>query len=167
MRGMKSYASFCPVAKTAEIFAERWTPLLLRELCMGSRRFSDLQQGLPLISRSLLSQRLRELELAGVVERIATGDGPRHEYRLTEQGEAFRPLIDMMGMWGQTHGRGRIQPEDTDPAQLVWGMRRHLDAQPLPARRLVVQFEFSGVGKTWHGARYWWLCCAGRRSTSA
>lgn len=154
---MRSYASFCPVAKTAEIFAERWTPLLLRELCMGARRFGELQQGLPLISRSLLAQRLRELELAGVVERVPLPDGVRHEYRLTAEGDAFRPLIDLMGMWGQTHGRGRIRPGDTDPAQLVWGMRRHLETAALPAGRLVVQFEFSGVTKARNAARYWWL----------
>ena len=112
---------------------------------------------MPLISRSLLSQRLHELELAGVIEKAAIAGTPRYEYRLTPQGEAFRPLIDLMGMWGQTHGRGRVQPEDTDPAQLMWSMRRNLDMRSLPAKRLVIQFEFSGVGKTWHGARYWWL----------
>lgn len=149
---MKSYASFCPVAKTAEIFAERWTPLLLREMCMGVRRFSELQQGLPQISRALLAQRLREMEEAGIIEKT-----PSREYRLTAAGEAFRPIIDMMAAWGQAHGRGRIALQDTDPAQLIWGLRRHMNMRPLPEQRLVIQFEFSGVPKAFRHARYWWM----------
>lgn len=154
---MKSYASFCPVAKAAEVFAERWTPLLLRELCLGARRFTDLQKGLPLISRATLSQRLDELELSGVVERATPTTGARSEYRLTAAGEAFRPILEMMSDWGQTHGRGRIAPEDFDPAELMWGMRRHLDTRPLPPERLVIQFEFSGLAEAFRNARYWWL----------
>ena len=65
----KSYGQFCPVAKAAEIFAERWTPLVLRELISGSHRFSDVQRGVPLMSPSLLSRRLKELVEAGVVEK--------------------------------------------------------------------------------------------------
>ena len=152
---MKSYASFCPVAKTAEIFAERWTPLILRELFVGACRFSELQQGLPQISRALLAQRLRELELAGVVEKVA--EGRRHAYRLSPRGEAFRPLIDLMAEWGQTHGRGRVTAEDTDPEQMVWAMRRHLDLEALPAGRLVLQIEFSGLAASCRASRYWWM----------
>src|SRR5262245_50040181 len=65
--GMKGYGQFCPVAVAAEVFAERWTPLILRELLAGAHRFNDIRHGVPLISRSLLAQRLRELEDAGVV----------------------------------------------------------------------------------------------------
>ncbi len=154
---MKPYASFCPVAKTAEVFAERWTPLLLRELCMGARRFTDLQKGLPLISRATLTQRLGELEAAGVVERVSAGEGARSEYKLTEAGEAFRPILEMMSEWGQTYGRGRISAGDFDPAELMWGMRRYLDVSLLPPERLVVQFEFSGMAEAFRNARYWWL----------
>lgn len=155
MGAMKSYASFCPVAKTAEIFAERWTPLILRELFVGACRFGELQQGLPQISRALLSQRLRELELEGVVEKVA--DGRRHTYRLTPRGEAFRPLIDLMAEWGQTHGRGRVTAEDSDPEQMVWAMRRHLDLDALPPRRLVLQIEFGGLAPSCRTGRYWWM----------
>ena len=83
---MKTYGQFCPVAKAAEIFAQRWTPLIIRELLMGSRRFSELEYGMPCIPRSLLTQRLRTLEDAGVVTRKAQGKSKRAEYHLTEAG---------------------------------------------------------------------------------
>ena len=80
---MGSYGQFCPVAKAAEIVAERWTPLVLRELLCGSRRFADLHRGVPLMSRALLTQRLRQLEDAGVIRSApkARGRG-RHPGRV-------------------------------------------------------------------------------------
>src|SRR5215471_9952488 len=81
---MKGYGQFCPVAKACEIVAERWTPLVLRELLCGSTRFSELQRGVPLMSRTLLAQRLRELEDAGVVASAAKTRGRGREYWLTD-----------------------------------------------------------------------------------
>ena len=98
---MTSYGQFCPVAKAAEVFAERWTPLVLRELLCGSHRFNDLHRGVPLISRSLLTQRLRQLEEAGIVERRPGARGGGAEYHLTPAGEEFRPVVMMLGEWGQ------------------------------------------------------------------
>ena len=72
---MKGYGQFCPVAKAAEIVAERWTPLVLRELLCGSRRFSDLHRGVPLMSRTLLAGRLEQLEGAGIVRSVARPRG--------------------------------------------------------------------------------------------
>lgn len=154
---MKGYGQFCPVAKTAEVFAERWTPLILRELCCGARRFSEFQAAMPLISRALLAQRLRELEAAGVIDVLRGDDGKGREYRLTAAGEQFRPLINMMGAWGQRYVRGTITLDDTDPEQLVWGIRRHIDIRLLPKERVVAQIEFRGVPKASRAARYFWL----------
>jgi DNA-binding HxlR family transcriptional regulator len=84
---MAGYGQFCPVAVACEVFAERWTPLILRELILGARRFSDIRRGMPLISRALLTQRLRHLEDAGVIESHPVGRG--REYRLSEAGEEF------------------------------------------------------------------------------
>ena len=64
---MKRYGQFCPVAKAAEVFCERWTPLILRDLALGASRFSELQRGVPLASPSLLSHRLRQLEKEGII----------------------------------------------------------------------------------------------------
>jgi DNA-binding HxlR family transcriptional regulator len=69
-RGMQNYRQYCPVARASEILADRWTPLIVRELILGSHRFNEIERGLPGISRSLLSSRLRDLEDAGVVERL-------------------------------------------------------------------------------------------------
>src|SRR5215510_8374971 len=100
MREMSNgYDQFCPVAKAAEIFAARWTPLILRELMSGMHSFNDLQRGMPLISRAVLVARLRNLEQQGIIERRSRADGG-HEYWLTEAGEAFRPIVDALGQWG-------------------------------------------------------------------
>src|SRR4051812_28496232 len=93
-----SYGQFCPLAKACEVVTERWTPLILREMLLGSRRFSDLHRGVPLMSRSLLSKRLQELERSGVIEKVDCG-GRYDEYRLTTAGEELRPIILQLGTW--------------------------------------------------------------------
>jgi DNA-binding HxlR family transcriptional regulator len=155
---MKGYGQFCPVAKAAEIVAERWTPLILRELCYGPRRFNDVRRTMPLISRTLLAKRLRELERDEVLTSTPRPDGRGHIYRLTEAGEALRPLVAAMSDWGQRWAQGRISDDDLDPALLVWGMRRQMERASLPERRFVVQLEFFGIPPGRHrNARYWWL----------
>src|SRR6059058_5396993 len=98
---MTGYGQFCPVAKRAEVFAERWTPLLLRELLCGSHHFNQLQQGLPRMSQSLLVQRLKALEQAGIVERRPVSTGRGFEYHLTEAGAELAPVVERLGEWGQ------------------------------------------------------------------
>lgn len=155
---MKGYGQFCPVAKTAEVLAERWTPLVLRELLSGQHRFNDIQRGVPLMSRSLLSKRLRELERAGVLEkrREAGRDAPK--YFLTPAGEELRPIIDGMGAWGQRWLLFDVSEDDLDPSLLLWDMRRNLDRALVPDRRLVTRFEFTDVAGRM--AR-WWLIVEG------
>jgi len=149
---MPTYGQFCPVAKAAEIIAERWTPLILRELLLGSRRFNELESGLPHISRALLVSRLRALERAGVVAR-RPGLGRRGlEYHLTPAGEALRPVIDLLGEWGQRWANQDIRSGDIDPGLLMWDMRRRINRDQLPPRRVVVQFDFRGAY-----IESWWL----------
>src|SRR4029453_9600760 len=107
---MKGYGQFCPVAKAAETVAERWTPLVLRELLCGSRRFSDLHRGGPLMSPPLLPQRLEQLEDAGIVRSVPRPRGRGREYELTAAGEELRPLIDRLGEWGQRGGPRHNRP---------------------------------------------------------
>jgi DNA-binding HxlR family transcriptional regulator len=153
---MKGYGQFCPVAKTAEIFAQRWTPLILRELCFGPQGFNDLRRAMPLVARSVLSQRLSALTFGGVIV-ADKKPGIGSQYRLTPAGEAFRPLIQLMSKWGQTWGQGNISPTDLDPALLVWGLRRQIHPSLVPASVFVIQFEFSGLRKSKKNQRYWWL----------
>lgn len=154
---MRGYGQFCPVAKACEIVAERWTPLVLRELFCGSRRFGDLQKGVPLMSRTLLAQRLRELEDAGVVESVPKVKGRGREYSLTPAGEEMRPVIEQLGEWGQRWARGQVRAEDLDPALLMWDIHRRLNRHRLPARRVVVRFDFRGVPRIHTGRTMFWL----------
>jgi DNA-binding HxlR family transcriptional regulator len=140
---MSGYGQFCPVAKASEVLAERWTPLVVRELLCGSHRFNDLQRGVPLMSRSLLAKRLRDLERAGVIERRPSADGRGSEYHLTEAGEELRPIIMGLGAWGQRWARGELSRADLDPRLLMWDMQRNIETQALPARRVVVRFRFT------------------------
>lgn len=154
---MKRYGQFCPVAQAAELLAERWTPLVIRELLSGSRRFNDIHRGVPLMSSALLSKRLKTLERFGVVERQPMPDGG-HEYILTAAGEELRALTELMGVWGQRWVRRPVTTEDADPALLMWDLRRSINTWLLPARRVVVYFCFRDVTK---GKRSWWLVLEG------
>ncbi|HEY7065786.1 MAG TPA: helix-turn-helix domain-containing protein [Chloroflexota bacterium] len=142
---MRTYAGFCPVAKAAEIIAERWTPLIIRELLMGSHRFHELEVGVPGIPHSLLVQRLRALERAGIVERRTDGGGKRVEYWLTPGGQELFAVVRTLGEWGQRWVNHDIGPEDTAPQLLIWDMHRRIHLDRLPERRVVVQVEFRGV----------------------
>jgi DNA-binding HxlR family transcriptional regulator len=132
-----TYGQFCPVALGAEVFAERWTPLILRELLNGSHRFNELHRGVPRISRGLLVQRLASLERTGLLERRA---GP--EYHLTEAGQALRPVVDALGGWGYRFAATELHSEHLDAGLLMWFLRRRLRSENLPAQRTVVQFRF-------------------------
>jgi DNA-binding HxlR family transcriptional regulator len=138
------YGQFCPVAKASEILAERWTPLILRELLCGSHRFSELEHGLPRISRSLLAQRLRFLESAGLVERRITRDSRSPEYHLTAAGQDLYDVIIQLGEWSHRWFNPLLDEGDLDPQLLVWDMHRRLHKDSLPDRRVVVQFDFTG-----------------------
>ncbi len=143
-----SYGQFCPVAQAAEIIAERWTPLVLRELLVGSRRFNDLQRGVPLMPPATLAQRLRELQRSKLVER---GEG---EYHLTAAGRALKPIVQSLGQWGQRYAWRELGPRDLDPAFLMWDVRRWVVLGALPRRRVVILFHFAGAPS---GKRSWWL----------
>src|SRR5207237_7502569 len=97
---MFSYHQYCPVARACEILADRWTPLIVRELLAGSRHFNEIQRGLPGISRSLLVSRLQHLEDSGVVERHAGARRNVTEYVLTAAGSDLRDVVRPLGAWG-------------------------------------------------------------------
>src|SRR5690606_13174089 len=96
-----SYGQFCPVAMAAEIVCSRWTLLVVRELLCGSTRFNGLRRGVPLMSPTLLSKRLKELERAGVVTAVPTGQPGVFDYKLTPAGEDLRGVVMSLGLWGQ------------------------------------------------------------------
>jgi DNA-binding HxlR family transcriptional regulator len=145
---MAGYGQFCPIAAAAEVLTERWTPLVIRELVYGSRRFNDIQRGVPLMSSSLLTKRLRTLEAEGVIEHRG------NEYVLTPAGEELRPLVELMAVWGERWVRRQISREDADAALLMWAIRRSVDTERAPAGRTTVHFRFTAVPKA---KRCWWL----------
>jgi DNA-binding HxlR family transcriptional regulator len=145
------------VAVAAEIFAERWTPQILRELFAGSRRFGDIRRGVPLISRSLLTQRLRQLEDAGVLVSQPLSGGRGREYRLTQAGEEFRTVVDGLGAWGQRWSIEQFDIERLDAGVLMWNVRRGVVREKLPAGRTVVRFELRGAAARCRALRTLWL----------
>ena len=153
----KGYGQFCPVAKAAEVICDRWTPLVLRELMNGSRYFNELAAGLPLMSRSLLAQRLRELEDAGVLVSAPKQNGRGHEYGLTPAGEAIRPIIEGLGMWTQQWGSEKVDLDDVDDKFFPFALRRILRKTVVGKRRFVLRLVFRGLKKSRVAQRSWWL----------
>ena len=149
---MRGYGQFCPIAKASEVLGERWTNLIIRELIVGSESFNDLRKGLPLISPSLLSTRLKSLERAGVVERTDSEQGV--SYRLTEAGEELKPIIMQLGVWGHRWVRSDLSEQDLDPSLLMWDIHRNLNTQFFAVGQTVLLFEFSDYTSKF---RRWWL----------
>jgi DNA-binding HxlR family transcriptional regulator len=137
-----SYGQFCPVAMAAEIVCSRWTALVLRELLNGSSRFNDIRRGVPRMSPTLLSKRLKELEEAGVIVAAPTGQAGVVDYRLTDAGEELRGVVESLGIWGQRWVESRVTLKNLDPSLLMWDMRRNLRVEPLPPRRCTIKFTF-------------------------
>jgi DNA-binding HxlR family transcriptional regulator len=143
-RHEQKYEQYCPVARASAILAERWTPLIVRELIAGSHRFNEIERGLPGISRSLLASRLRQLEEAGVVDRITRGQSTLPEYHLSEAGRELTTVIEALGRWGVRWAFGDPEPEELDGGLLVWKMHQRIEREQLPERRTVVEFDFTG-----------------------
>lgn len=137
-----SYGQFCPVAMAAEVVCSRWTVLILREFLCGSTRFGDLRRGVPRISPTLLSKRLKELEAAGVIKTRATAQPGVSEYTLTPAGEDLRDTVMSLGMWGQRWVESQLSLKNLDPSLLMWDMRRWLNPEPMPTKRCVIQFHY-------------------------
>lgn len=155
---MSGYGQFCPVAKTTELFAKRWTPLIIRELCCGPTNFNTLRRRLPLMSKTLLTQRLRELERYGIVDIAEKETGAGHVYCLTPAGEDFRPIIEMMSVWGQRHTRNILEPEDFDPHFLLMSVQSQIPQSAFPLERFVICFVFRNLpGSTVAAKRCWFV----------
>lgn len=149
---MRDYGQYCPVSIGSEVLADRWTPLILREMILGSTRFNDIERGLPGISRTLLAQRLRHLERKGVLQRRPAAGGRGNEYHLTPAGQDLEPVITALGEWTIRWMYTEPQPAEVDPVGLTWWMHRRVDIANLPDRRVVIEFDYRG-----HNATVIWL----------
>ena len=149
---VRTYGQYCPIARGAEIFAERWTPLIIRNLYLGCAGFSEILEGAPGLSRTLLSQRLKQLERLGVVESAPKRAGRGHHYKLTSAGHELFAVCRSLGEWGARWLE--IAPENLDPFVALWSMCNALRRDRLPDRRVVVRFDFTGRPRR---ERYWLL----------
>jgi DNA-binding HxlR family transcriptional regulator len=142
MCDMHLYGQYCPVARAAEILADRWTLLIVRELLADVCHFNELERGLPRMSRTLLAERLRRLEQTGVLERRGASRGKPTEYRLTAAGRELQRIIDLFGEWGARWAFGPPRPSELDPIILLWWIRRRVAVNRISRPRVVIQFEF-------------------------
>lgn len=149
---MEGYGQFCPVSKAAEVVCQRWTPLILRELLVGSTRFNEIRRGVPTCSPALLSKRLKDLQRAGIVERdVSAGTG---SYRLTDAGRDLFPIILGLGEWGQRWARSDYRADELDPGLLLWDVRRNVRPGGLGDQPATIQFVFPRLPTK---RRFYWL----------
>lgn len=138
---MADYGNYCPVSMASEVLADRWTPLIIRELVLGNTRFNEIARALPGISRSLLVQRLRHLERKGVLEIWPAASGRGSEYRLTPAGRDLQRVLDSLGRWAVEWLFDDLRPHDVPPTTLMWWMHRRVDPERFPPGRTVVEFQ--------------------------
>lgn len=157
---MRSYGQFCPVAKTAEVFCQRWNALIIRDLSWGSSTFSELKRGVPMMSPALLTQRLRDLEREGIIERRSKKSRRGFTYHLTEAGLEFAPIIDAMGVWGRRWTRRELEDGEVDMDLLLWGLESSSRFDAFGRVPTVLQVEF--VDQPANKRRWWFLNNDGR-----
>jgi DNA-binding HxlR family transcriptional regulator len=148
---MKSYGQYCPIARTSELFAERWTPIIVRNLGAGCRTFTQLREGAPGIPKALLAERLALLERYGVVAKSPQPTGRGFTYELTQSGRELKRVCDAMGEWGARWLE--IQPRHLDPAYALWATCRLVDLNQVPSQGVVVRVDLLDQPER----RYWLL----------
>jgi DNA-binding HxlR family transcriptional regulator len=149
---MRTYGQYCPIARGAEIFAERWTPLIIRNVQLCCETFGEILEGAPGLSRTLLTQRLKQLERLGVVESAPKAQGRGYRYQLTSSGHDLFRVCQTLGEWGARWLE--IAPENLDPFVALWSMCTALRRDRLPDKRVVIRFDFTGFRPH---ERYWLL----------
>jgi DNA-binding HxlR family transcriptional regulator len=144
------YGQFCPIARSSELLAERWTPIIVRNLLNGCRTFNEIRQGAPGIPPALLTQRLQLLERYGVLVRTAKETGRGATYDLTEMGRALGPVCDALGQWGARWLE--IEPRHLDAAYILWATVKLVDVEALPAGTTTVRVRLAD-----HPASGYWM----------
>ena len=154
---MRRYGQFCPVAKSAEILGDPWSLLIVRELLLGSNRFSLLQKGLPRISPTVLSARLKELEQNGVIVKRRVNGQRGHDYRLTPAGMELSAVVEALAVWGMRWARDEMDADDMDVTFLMFDVQRRIVLSELPGGENVLCFQFPDLDDFGQ----WWVICGG------
>jgi DNA-binding HxlR family transcriptional regulator len=131
--------------------------LILRELMVGKCRFNELIRGLPLIPRTLLAQRLRELEKAGLIARLPKSNARGYQYRLTPAGQGVQPIIMQLGEWGREWIYPEVMKRDLDPGLLMRDIHQRMHTDMLPQQRTVVEFQLRGLPRASQSMKRWWV----------
>ena len=148
---MTSRKEYCPIASAVGVLGDRWTPLIIRELMVGASGFNEIHRGIPRASRSLLAQRLRELERRGLVDHTANGPGLSGSYELTPAGQGLTDIVWAMGHWAAEWVFGDPTDDDCDGLSLIWRTQQFAIPAKLPKDRTVVHLVLTGSG----GAQGW------------
>jgi DNA-binding HxlR family transcriptional regulator len=140
---MKDYQQYCPIARGAEIFAERWTPLIIRNLFLGCTTLTEIRKGAPGLPKTVLSERLVGLARHGVVERRPNPAGRGSTYHLTPSGQELVEVCFALGDWGAKWLD--VAPEQLDSHVVLWSMARLVDRDQLPIDRVVIRFDLTDL----------------------
>ncbi|MGB7260901.1 MAG: helix-turn-helix domain-containing protein [Albidovulum sp.] len=152
-----SYGQWCPIAKSTEILGEKWTMLIVRELLMGSTRFSELQRGLGSISPTLLTRRLATLEQYDLVYKRQIQGGRGHEYLPTASCKQLQPILLALGSWGMEWSKSFMKDSDYDVELLMLYLQRSVVTENLPGGKTVVLFQFTDFP----AQPKWWITAEG------
>ena len=150
---MIEYHQFCPISKTAEVFGEKWTLLILRDLVMGATRFNQFQRSIPMISPTVLNKRLSELQTHGLIVRKRIPNQRGHEYQLTQSGRELRPLILNFAEWGMRWARNEMSDDELDVELLMGDIQRRIAPEKLPSGRTLLKFKYADLDNF----SDWWL----------
>jgi DNA-binding HxlR family transcriptional regulator len=150
---MRRTSQYCPIARAADLLADRWTLVLLRDLLGGTTRFNELARGLPGLSRGLLAKRLRQLTRAGLVTHA------EDQYTPTGMATALWPVLESLGGWAATWMFGEPTADELDPDLLMWWLHRHVPRTGFPDGRTTVQVDLTDARR-----HYWVLVTAGEAS---
>lgn len=145
--------SLCPAVKAADMIGDKWTLLLMRELLLGASRYNEFQRAMPRISPTVLSKRLKQMELDGLIIKKAVAGEKAKAYRLTTCGRELGPLVDYMSKWGLRWARRRLNEEDLDVGTFMWDFHRSLKTAELPDGETVLSVTFSELASH----KRWWL----------
>jgi DNA-binding HxlR family transcriptional regulator len=150
---LTDYGQFCPVAKASELLGERWVLLILRELLLGTHRYSDFQRALSRISPSMLTKRLKQLEQAGIIARKVQSGGKNYDYFLTPAGKELTPIVEHLATWGMRWARGQLSEDELDVEFLMWDIQRRLQTDKLPDGETILCFIFNDLTRF----KNWWV----------
>lgn len=138
----RSYAQFCPIARTMDVVGDRWTLLIVRELLTGAKRYTDLKAALGGMGSNLLAQRLRELEEAGIVRRAdLPPPAARTVYELTARGLELEPVLAEIARFGLPYLDIPTEDEPMNPGHVPLALRALVRTEELPDTSLTISLE--------------------------